>query len=73
MSPLTKAPVRCSSRSFSASTRGDFATTSLRKFDRLHPGLKKKAFREDCARVWGNLYDYSSAKYQEQGQVQKQL
>eukprot|EP00434_Breviolum_minutum_P043588 symbB.v1.2.038863.t1/scaffold6213.1/size20058/1 len=52
-------------RHFSASTRGDFATTSLRKLDRLNPGRKKKAFREDCARIWGNLYDYSTTKYQD--------
>ena len=24
-----------------------------------------EAFREDCARIWGNLYDYSMTKYQE--------
>ncbi|CAK9051260.1 unnamed protein product [Durusdinium trenchii] len=24
-----------------------------------------EAFREDCARIWGNLYDYSTAKYQD--------
>ncbi|CAL1161785.1 unnamed protein product, partial [Cladocopium goreaui] len=27
--------------------------------------MKKKAFREDCARIWGNLYDYSMTKYQD--------
>eukprot|EP00435_Cladocopium_sp_Y103_P043819 s1671_g12.t1 len=26
-----------------------------------------EAFREDCARIWGNLYDYSMTKYQETG------
>ncbi|CAK9051996.1 Probable UDP-glucose:glycoprotein glucosyltransferase A (Developmental gene 1109 protein) [Durusdinium trenchii] len=49
----------------SSSTRGDFATTSLKQLDRLHPGRRKQAFREDCARIWGNLYDYSTAKYQD--------
>ncbi|CAE8648693.1 unnamed protein product [Polarella glacialis] len=48
-----------------ASTRGDFATTSLSGRDRLDPGKKKRAFREDCARVWGNLWDYNKTKFKE--------
>ncbi|CAJ1367400.1 unnamed protein product [Effrenium voratum] len=50
-------------RRFGASTRGDFATTSLRGAGRLDPGRRKRAWREDCTRVWGNLYDYSLARY----------
>ena len=48
-----------------ASTRGDFATTSLRQMDRLSPGKRKEAFQADCARLWGNAYDYSKAQYKD--------
>ena len=48
-----------------ASTRGDYATTSLTGDMRLHPGRRKKAFKADCTRIWGNLFDYSYAQYKD--------
>lgn len=48
-----------------ASTRGDFATTSLAGMSRLSSGKKLEAFRLDCARIWGNVYDYSRTKYKD--------
>eukprot|EP00931_Biecheleriopsis_adriatica_P006227 TRINITY_DN107665_c0_g1_i1.p1 TRINITY_DN107665_c0_g1~~TRINITY_DN107665_c0_g1_i1.p1 ORF type:complete len:448 (-),score=75.89 TRINITY_DN107665_c0_g1_i1:52-1395(-) len=48
-----------------ASTRGDFATTSLTGRDRLDPGRRKRAFRADCSKVWGNLYDYTKSKFKD--------
>ena len=50
---------------FAASTRGDYATTSLTGSMRLHPGRKKKAFKADCTRIWGNLFDYTYAQYKD--------
>lgn len=50
---------------YGASTRGDFATTSLAGDNRLDPGRRRKAFRLDCTKVWGNAYDYSQAKYKD--------
>ncbi|CAE7948101.1 ggtA [Symbiodinium sp. KB8] len=32
---------------------------------RLHPGRKKKAFKADCTRIWGNLFDYTYAQYKD--------
>lgn len=48
-----------------ASTRGDFFTTSLGGINRLDPGKRKRAFQKDCARIWGNQYDYSRARYRD--------
>merc|ERR1712232_48053 len=30
---------------------------------RLDPGRRRRAFRVDCARIWGNRYDYARTKY----------
>eukprot|EP00927_Polykrikos_kofoidii_P051086 TRINITY_DN44902_c0_g1_i1.p1 TRINITY_DN44902_c0_g1~~TRINITY_DN44902_c0_g1_i1.p1 ORF type:complete len:473 (+),score=58.85 TRINITY_DN44902_c0_g1_i1:48-1466(+) len=48
-----------------ASTRGDFATTSLSGNTRFDPGRRRRAFMKDCARIWGNKYDYCRAKYKD--------
>lgn len=50
---------------YSASTRGDFATTSLAGESRKNPGHRKRAFQVDCTKIWGNRYDYSRAKYKD--------